>query len=84
MVLSKLDTVEYEEKDLFNDTMVMKIHLRNKIKKNEGKIKHFWKTKIVFNKNIVFFPMYLLNESKIICQLGIIEMTNKQFFKNNR
>ena len=25
--------------------------------------------------------MYLLNEGKIICQLGIIEMTNKQFSK---
>ena len=86
MVLSKLDTsVEYEEKkDLFNDDNGYENNIYEiKLKKMKVKLSvTFGRQKLyLIKKNIVFFPMYLLNEGKIICQLGIIEMTNKQFSK---
>ena len=86
MVLSKLDTsVEYEEKkDLFNDDNGYENNIYEiKLKKMKVKLSvTFGRQKLyLIKKNIVFFPMYLLNEGKIICQIGIIEMTNKQFSK---
>ena len=86
MVLSKLDTsIEYnEKKDLYEDDNGYENNVYEiKLKQFKSKFDvSFGKQKLYhIKKNIVFFPIYLLHNGKIIVQIGVIEMTNKIFSK---
>lgn len=86
MVLSKLDTsIEYnEKKDLYEDDNGYENNVYEiKLKQFKSKVEvSFGKQKLYhIKKNIVFFPIYLLHNGKIIVQIGVVEMTNKIFSK---
>lgn len=86
MVLSKLDTsIEYnEKKDLYEDDNGYENNVYEiKLKQFKSKFDvSFGKQKLYhIKKNIVFFPIYLLHNGKIIVQIGVVEMTNKIFSK---
>lgn len=86
MVLSKLDTsIEYEEKKtLYDDDneyetdiyelMIHKLGYKFSITFGKQKLFHI-------KKGIIFFPIYLVNDNKLITQLGVVEITNKDFAK---
>ena len=86
MVLSKLDTsIEYEEKKTLydddneyeTDIYELMIHkLGYKFSVTFGKQKLYY-----IKKGVIFFPIYLVHESKLITQLGVVEITNKDFAK---
>jgi predicted NAD-dependent protein-ADP-ribosyltransferase YbiA (DUF1768 family) len=86
MVLSKLDTsIEYnEKKDLYEDDNGYENNIYEiKLKQFKSKFEvSFGRQKLYhIKKNIVFFPIYLLHNGKIIVQIGVVEMTNKIFSK---